>query len=318
MTPTIYISGTGRSGTNILKEILGSHSEVATLPFEHRFTIDPDGLVDYYRNVDNWSPYLAEARLKRLESFLLSLAQRDEANHRESQELKAGGKTGHPYAGWELEKWIPGYIDRVKELISSLTKFSYEASYPGSEGGIAKNIMYYPNKDKKLVRDTIAAFIDECHLAIVTCEGKKVFAEDNTWSILCAGSLCELTPQAKMIHIVRDPRDVVSSMQEQNWTPSNVDQVIDYYQDIMDKWMDEKSDIPQSFYKEIRLEDLVENTEKTIMNICQFVGIEFEEKMLDIELTSTSIGRYRSHYSEKEIGKIESHLSRAMSAYNYN
>ena len=37
---TILIGGTGRCGTNLLKNIFTNHSSVVTLPFEQRFFID--------------------------------------------------------------------------------------------------------------------------------------------------------------------------------------------------------------------------------------------------------------------------------------
>ena len=46
----IFIGGSGRSGTNILRKLLSKHSQVASLPFEHRFIIDPDGIIDFFYN----------------------------------------------------------------------------------------------------------------------------------------------------------------------------------------------------------------------------------------------------------------------------
>ena len=66
----IMISGTGRSGTNIIKDILNLNSSVYALPFEHRITIDPDGIIDFYLSSLNiWSPYMYDKKLKNLKSF---------------------------------------------------------------------------------------------------------------------------------------------------------------------------------------------------------------------------------------------------------
>ena len=35
----IFIGGSGRSGTNILRNLLSKHSQVGSLPFEYRFII---------------------------------------------------------------------------------------------------------------------------------------------------------------------------------------------------------------------------------------------------------------------------------------
>jgi len=88
--PVIFIGGTGRSGTNITKAIFAQHPKVGTLPFEHRFVIDPDGVVDFYNSYAGaWSPYMADKKIKRLEQFLLYLAHRDPIETAFSQRVKA-------------------------------------------------------------------------------------------------------------------------------------------------------------------------------------------------------------------------------------
>ena len=42
----VHVSGSGRCGTNLLKDLLGRHPDVHTLPFETRFTVDPDGILE--------------------------------------------------------------------------------------------------------------------------------------------------------------------------------------------------------------------------------------------------------------------------------
>jgi hypothetical protein len=65
MTKMIFVGGTGRSGTSIVKELIAAHPGAASLPFEYRFIIDPDGLVDFYTSYTAaWSPYLADRTLK--------------------------------------------------------------------------------------------------------------------------------------------------------------------------------------------------------------------------------------------------------------
>ena len=44
----IFIGGTGRSGTTILKKVLQQHSNIVTIPNELRIIIDPDGILDLF------------------------------------------------------------------------------------------------------------------------------------------------------------------------------------------------------------------------------------------------------------------------------
>jgi len=40
----IFIGGTGRSGTTVMAEVLGTHPQIHTYMRELRFVTDPDGL----------------------------------------------------------------------------------------------------------------------------------------------------------------------------------------------------------------------------------------------------------------------------------
>ena len=316
-TGVVFISGSGRSGTNITKEILSRHSFVASLPFEHRFTIDPRGIVEYYRNIDNWSPYMVDYRLKELGQFLLSLAERNPDMRAVSSHLEKEGKTGHPYVDWELERWMPGYTVAVHQLIASLKGFEYQARYPGSEGGVKNNIMYYASPDKGQAKIAIQEFLEKCHNAVIKKGSQNRFIEDNTWSILFARDLLDLVPEGQMIHIVRDPRDVISSYQNQKWTPNKVEYLVVYYRDILKKWQQQRSMIDPSKYLEIRFEDLISEPEHTLSRICDRIGLQMESQLLNTDLSRNNIGRHKTALSRKDIDYIENELSELGAEYNY-
>jgi len=290
---------------------------VASLPFEHRYTVDPRGLISFYQSVNNWSPYLADYRLKNLEHFLLDLANKTAEQEEENARLKAAGKTGIPYGGWELDKWIPNYTDYVQVLIKQLRSFSYSAKYPGTKASIEDNQMYYYRPDKSGAKEAIANFMEHCHSSICKDQQKGIFLEDNTWSILFANDLFDLTPHAKMVHIVRDPRDVIASMQKQHWTPGTLDQLLTYYTDIMNQWDENSQCLSSNQQMTVRLEDLVSYPESTLSNICSFVEIEPEEALLSIDLSKSNRGRYLDQFTKAEISMMESRLTPYMTKYNY-
>lgn len=311
------MTGTGRSGTNIVKEIFTQHSLVASLPFEHRYTIDPRGLVSFYESVDTWSPYQADYQLKDLEQFLLGLGSKTAAQKEEHDRLKANGMTGLPYGGWELKDWIPNYTDHVNTLVNRLKSFSYSAAYPGSDSGMVDNSMYYYKPEKMAVKDTIADFMESCHRSICMSQQKQIFLEDNTWSILFADSLLDLTPTAKLLHIVRDPRDVVASMQKQKWTPSELNQLLVYYTDIMNQWSVRSHNLSDTQFMTVRLEDLVSDSEATLSSICSFAEIQLEEKMLTVDLSKSNSGRFVEQFSTSDRDLMTSRLEPYLKKYNY-
>ena len=130
----LFIGGTGRSGTNISKALLANHPQVATLPFEYRFIIDPDGLVDFSPSfAAPWSPVLADPRLKRLERLLTGLAAEPPFHRLVGEVLRRFNRDGRifsprQYHRWNLEAHLPNYERHVQTLMARLTDFVFPAA----------------------------------------------------------------------------------------------------------------------------------------------------------------------------------------------
>lgn len=304
----ILIGGTGRSGTNIVKSILGNNSRVASLPFEYRFIIDPDGIIDFYNSFPvYWSPYAADARLKRLESFLLSLAESDPQVQSRAAKAKAfdpkGLRLSHPpYAGWELNRWIPGYSGYVNQLIEKLTEFSYNAVWPGTPEGVDNNRMRFASPMSKTdLAPAIRQFLGTCFDAICEAQTRPVFVEDNTHNILFASDLLGLIPSARLIHVVRDPRDVVASLLDQRWAPTDIPQAIRWYVEVMQTWERQFQMCDQKRVIVVRLEEIVHEPKLTLSKLSDFCGLALENDMLAVDLSRHNIGRFRQILNLKEM-----------------
>lgn len=322
--PVIFIGGTGRSGTNILKAILSEHSNTASLPFEYRFIIDPDGVIDFYNTFPTtWSPYMAEHRLKRLSDFLLSLAELSEAKQTRTKQAKATDPKGlhltpPSYAGWELERWIPGYTSFIHEMMDALIEFSYPAIWPGAQEGVEQHQMLFAgSKTKDQLKPAIGKFINQCYQAVCDQQKKAFFVEDNTHNILFAKDLLDLTPQGILIHMVRDPRDVISSLLHQRWAPNSIDQLIAWYREVMTVWLHQRDQLQTDQFIELRFEDLVSEPSRALNHLCDFAGIPFEDSLLSVDLSQHNIGRYKEQLSAKDVAMIERELSAFIEVYNY-
>ena len=136
---TCIIGGTGRCGTSLVKNILARHKDVWRLPVEHRFTIDPDGIIDFYHNFSTvWSPYWADVRLKRLEKLLYDVSYSSFIGKSLSQLiklLKIFGINFAPkrYIEIELEKFIPNFHFHINKLMNDLRSFHYKGRRLGTD-----------------------------------------------------------------------------------------------------------------------------------------------------------------------------------------
>lgn len=302
--PIIFIGGSGRSGTNITKELLGRHPQVATLPFEYRFIIDPDGLVDFYRSYPAaWTPYLADRRLKRLERLLRDLSGEPTCHRQAGRLLRRfnhDGKIISPrrYHGWQLDKHLPGFSQQSAELIAQLRAFSFPACWVGTESYQFRPQLYHagPLSQPELAR-LLGGFIGRVIQSYLDRNGKQFFVEDNTWNILVAQELLELAPQAKILHVYRDPRDVVASLVRQRWSPPNVQQAAIWYRDMMAHWFRVRANLPPGSFLEFSLESLVNDTETTVRQICHFSSLPFDPVLLQTDLSRSRSGRWQSDLS---------------------
>jgi len=301
----IFIGGSGRSGTNILRKILANHSEVGSLPFEYRFIIDPDGIVDFYNSfTSTWSPYYADVKIKRLNSFLTNLAEKNNNKNK--------------YIDWELSKYFPNYIKNVQKLVSDLKLFEYKVSWPGSNKYNKDYKIWfsdYKNNEsiKLILRNFIKANINE----FLELKSKKYFIEDNTWNILYAKELQELIPESKMIHVIRDPRDVVTSFINQSWCSEDLENSIEMYKSIMTKWFDIELNLDKHKFKLIKLEELVRNKESVIKEICHFSNLTFENDLLDIDLTKHNSGRWKRELNSKDKNILNTELENIINKLDY-
>ena len=222
-----------------------------------------------------------------------------------------------PYSAWELSKWIPDFDRLVDQLLQGITDFTYEATYPGRRAWLNPGEMYYFRPDKDRVAKHIRNFLKACHEAIVKGQGKSTFVEDNTWTILFASELLDLVGGGKLIHMVRDPRDVVASLLKQRWTPNTLEKVLTYYEDIMQTWWKQKKLLEADQFLEVRLEDMLDDPSQIVKSICEFVNLEYESPLLEIDLSKGNKGRYKDAFSRAEIDVMERFLEPYILHYNY-
>jgi hypothetical protein len=271
----IFVGGTGRCGKSIVAECLAQHPDAFKLPFELRFLTDPDGIVDFYTSsLSSWSPFLADRRLKRLGRLLRTIGASPDYSF-------------HKYTGWQLSEYIPTWYQRVDQLMQRLYEFCYECDWVGSEGD---GKMYHAGPtNREDLTCILSTFVRAVIKDLLEINNKSIFISDDTWSVLFAKELTELLPEAKFIHVYRDPRDVVSSMSRQRWCPSDLEQAARYYLDIFEAAF-KNSDISCSQ----RLEDFIEHPSLMLKSLCYVLDLKFNKAMLEpLDRDRANIGRWR-------------------------
>ncbi len=139
-----------------------------------------------------------------------------------------------------------------------------------------------------------AAFIDAFAARVRASAGKSRWAEKTPQNIRHLDWILEHFPEASVIHIVRDGRDVVCSMREHPdwrwvsgaWQKVLVPRPVEWY---AQRWLDDTSAgmlrRGDGRCREVRYEDLVADPVATLRTLCGSVGLAVDEAWL-----ATAIG----------------------------
>ena len=91
--------------------------------------------------------------------------------------------------------------------------------------------------------------------------------------------LIKIWPDAKFIHIVRDPRDVALSVVQIGWA-GNTWKGCERWITAEQTWNTLKINLKKEQYLEITYEDLILKTQEILSYVCGFIGVEYNSKML--------------------------------------
>jgi len=141
------------------------------------------------------------------------------------------------------------------------------------------------------IREFIHSYID-LGIKYLGCDG-FVYKTPNL--IGCADGLQKLYNDMTFIHIIREPKDICSSVITYNWGPTDAKSFIKWYNRHMNKALDVYKSNTYNNYIVISFEDLIKNPEYTITEILGSIGITGSEV----------IKRCTSHFDIKE-----AHISR--------
>jgi len=164
--------------------------------------------------------------------------------------------------------------------------------------------------------------------------GERILLE---WTNIPA--FLEMYPDGKVLHIIRDPRDVLASYKGMTWESGNryLDAIF-ACMDSMDYCIRYKNTLPKSNYYAISYESLVRNPQSELKNICAMLGVEYSEKMMDksrykdergdkFNYSSHSSysdnkkkrsGRWRDQLSDSDLSFLEGLLHKQLSDFGYD
>jgi hypothetical protein len=142
-------------------------------------------------------------------------------------------------------------------------------------------------------------------------EGKQRWGDKTPSFVTELDILWQLFPNCKIVHIIRDGRDVACSLRKLSWGSRNLPRLARNWawQVTMGRKMGRI--IGPDHYLEIYYEALVANPEGTLKEVCRFLGEEFDNSLLDYHrkgnkaMPSASLDYHRNSVSAPDTDKIQ-------------
>lgn len=168
--------------------------------------------------------------------------------------------------------------------------------------------------------------------------GKRRVGEKSPHHCRHVESIARLFPEAKFIHILRDPRDVVASLKRVPWSQGSHLTLARGWKRILEDHRRLLREMPGDQYTGVSYEDLVFHPERELGRLCAFLGEELRPEMLNFHerrdrgfaereaawkggtmrpINASSIGRYASDLSPREIAGVERVVGPLLKEFGY-
>ena len=306
----IFIAGTGRCGTDHLTRILGEHPEVWTFRHEGRFVVDAGGVEDLVQTLTTSYTHLhSNDALDRLERLLTE---------------RLAGKEESAFIQWNYPGQVGEkfYYEWVERFLGELTWYAYDETFDRPGGGplvrkVRRIGRYF--RDRKELIELCRSYVDELFSTVARDRGKRTWCEKTPFNLTSMPFLWELFPEAKIVHIMRHPLEVVASHldEAQTWAPDDLDQVCWMLEPVYRRWFDLRDTYEgfDSRYIEVRLENLTADWPR--QRAALFARLELSDFDTPSTMDATRVKHPGRRLTGDEETKVRNYLGFAIVGMGY-
>lgn len=164
-------------------------------------------------------------------------------------------------------------------------------------------------------------------------EGKTRWGDKTPYYAMHLPKLLEWFPDAQIVHLVRDGRDVALSLfgRQHDFSVYNSYFAAEYWESYVEKGRAQGRQLAPGHYLELRYEDLLTQPDATMKTLCAFLGEEFSADLFDVTavddpgktplvhkpLRADNAGKWRSKMSAAQIRAFESVSGNTLRAFGY-
>jgi hypothetical protein len=198
------------------------------------------------------------------------------------------------------ETW---YFPRLLQMLPALIKHDdWKAKVANKIFEL--NTIHFPDISKSQLMEALIGIQRNDYASIISClnrsfaasEGKIIWGDKTPGYVLSLATIKKIFPNARVIHMIRDGRDVVESLLK-NWKvgPQTNDfkKTVEYWKKHVTVGIKEGPLYFGENYIEVRYEELVSEPNRVLNEICDFLMIPMQQSMLNF---SQSAGEYTPNW----------------------
>lgn len=277
----IFVGGVSRSGTTVVgKRLLGRHNEIGCVkPAEMWFITDRGGLCD-----------VAHPEIEFVKKQLLAMS-RGNIN-----QLSAFNKRMRGF--WYGRQWKRQ--DKIKGLHETVSSDQLEAALELFNNN-------YENDSVAASRRLASDLIDP----YIISKGKNRWVDTTPRNVRRSPALYSVFPDLKLIHMIRDGRDVAASIVSMKWGPTDIHDALEQWYVHMQEGQIAARILPANQVLTLQLEDLVaRDRENKYQELLNFLEIEDSEKMRkyfesEMNESASHAGRWKNDLHKNDLVKLE-------------
>lgn len=189
---------------------------------------------------------------------------------------------------------------------------------------------------KKIRQNNFGGIFEAILISWTEKNNKKRWGEKTPHHIDYWNEITKIWPEAKVIHIYRDGRDVALSLKSARFGPKTIYANAKYWSNYLGRVGKLKKQINPQNLLELSYENLLENTESELQRICEFLNEDYEISMLEFyknkndyktdqqnqsnlkkPIIKSNSNKWRKKMNAKEIRVFESIAGDYLKEYGY-
>ncbi|TDE33636.1 sulfotransferase family protein [Antarcticimicrobium sediminis] len=334
----IFVGGTGRSGTTIMADYLNSHSSLVAPIHENKLIVEESGVrslveslsrgYDYKGNHYAISRFISWANTIRTPGFrnkTLNFLYRgtNRALYSITKKRIPAAQVCRAFSFWDFSLigvgtsyGISHYDSCVEQFLADVIGETDAYGIVDTEG-LIKPVYSPSTSDREELLQHSRNFLNALNKPKMLEAGAQSWCDDTPLNALYAHFLLELYPTGKVVHMVRDPRDVAASYSEKSWASSDLELILNRLKRQYRELIKVEESLPKQSFRSFRLEDFAYEPDIQKSELCSFLGLDTNGFDGSVTFEAASFGRWKKKFSANVAQIVERQLSEVCAHFGY-